>query len=168
MDFNTGWHLVFTKPRKEFVAKLNLERQGFTVYLPVRRRYKRMNKSYYQTTEPLFARYLFLYINAKCNDTSKVRSTYGCNSLVKFGDHMAKIPDNLISSLKIQEKQDSLDINSLNYESGVSVEIINGLLSGYKGLVLSKSSKHRINLLLTIAENHTQRIQVSINQIQRL
>ena len=52
------WYVGFTKPRQEAVARDNLMRQGFEVYLPKYKVFKRGQRS--EVFEPMFPRYLML------------------------------------------------------------------------------------------------------------
>ena len=54
------WYVAHTKPREEFRALENIERQGFEPYLPTLRRDKIIRGALAVKIEPLFARYLFI------------------------------------------------------------------------------------------------------------
>ena len=43
MSSKRSWYLIFTKPRQENLARENLERQGFTTYLPLTQQSRRRN-----------------------------------------------------------------------------------------------------------------------------
>lgn len=166
----TGWYLVFTKPHHETIAKLNLERQGFHIYLPLFQQHKRRRNLYQIVTEPLFPRYIFINLSSDLDDWSKIRSTRGCVSLVRFGAVPARLPDALIDQLKQEEterltkKEDSIP----SFKSGDRVRILDGILIGYEGIVEIKNSQQRITLLLKIAEGHTHSINLSVHQVEMI
>ncbi len=54
------WYLVHTKPRQEWCALQNLERQGFECYLPTLPAEKLRQGGLAVEGEPLFSRYLFI------------------------------------------------------------------------------------------------------------
>lgn len=166
-DAHTGWYLVFTKANQETIATMNLERQGFDTYFPLLQQHKRRRNIYQAVSEPLFPRYLFVHLNAETDDWSKIRSTRGCLSLVKFGTFPARVPDKLIEQLKLHESDRVLQNNASTpeFKPGDHVKIIDGVLSNYKGIVALKNSQERITILLTITENHTCRVNVSIHQV---
>ena len=67
-----NWYLIYTKPHKEQLARENLERQGYEIYLPMARlRRRRMGKGATRI-EPLFPRYLFIHLDAKTDNWSPI------------------------------------------------------------------------------------------------
>ena len=167
-DTHTGWYLVFTKPSHENIAKLNLDRQGFITYLPLLQQHKRRRNLYKLVAEPLFPRYLFICLDSKLDDWSKIRSTRGCVSLVRFGALPAQIPKVLIEKLQQDEANQSIQkkASTPDFKSGDRIQIMDGMLVNYEGIVETKNSQQRITLLLDIAENHTRRVNLSIHQIK--
>lgn len=165
-DGQTGWYLVLTKPRHEDIAQTHLQRQGFHIYYPLLQQHKRRRNLYQVVTEPLFPRYLFIQLNSDVQDWSKIRSTRGCISLVRFGQLPARIPDDLIEKLKQDEKKRIIDQSIPDFKPGDRVQIMDGVLSNYEGIVEMKNSQQRITLLLTIAENHTRRVNLSVHQVK--
>jgi transcriptional antiterminator RfaH len=59
----TAWYLIHTKPRQEHIALTNLERQGYTCYLPLLRVEKIRRRKAEVVSEPMFARYLFVRLD---------------------------------------------------------------------------------------------------------
>jgi len=167
-ESHTGWYLVYTKPRQEIVAQVNLQRQGFDTYLPLLQQHKRRRNLYQIVTEPLFSRYLFICLSSEVDDWSKIHSTRGCVSLVRFGAFPARVPDVLIEYLQRKETAHFAQQVTVtpDFKAGHHVRILDGILVGYEGIVEVKNSQQRITLLLTLAENHTRRISLSVNQIE--
>ena len=67
------WYLIFSKPRQETIAKTQLERQGYEVYLPlVEQRKKRLGRAR-TVIEPLFSRYLFIHLDSHTDDWRPIR-----------------------------------------------------------------------------------------------
>ncbi len=150
------------------MAKLNLDRQGFITYLPLLQQHKRRHNLYKLVAEPLFPRYLFIYLNSTQDDWSKIRSTRGCVSLVRFGAWPAQIPAILIEKLQQDEASQYTQkkASTPDFKPGDKVQIIDGMLVNYEGFVETKHSQQRITLLLAISENHTRRVNLSIHQIK--
>lgn len=168
-DTHSGWYLVYTKPSCENIAKINLEQQGFSAYLPLLKQPKRRHALYQIMTEPLFPRYLFVKLNAEIDDWSKIRSTRGCVKLVRFGVFPARIPDIFIAELKTNEiaRLSKVENQLPDFKKGDSVQIIDGLLANYKGIIEARNSAQRITVMLTIAEEHTRSIDISIHQVKK-
>jgi len=167
-DTHTGWYLVLTKPNQENTAKLNLERQGFSVYSPTITQLKHKRNIYQMITEPLFPRYIFIHLDSKMEDWSKIRSTRGCVTLVRFGMLPARIPESLIETLKADEanRLTQAPPKAPSIKMGDHVRIVGGILKDYEGIVQATCGQKRIILLLTIAEGHTQGINLSINDVR--
>ena len=95
-----NWFAVYTKPRQEQVALLNLERQAFECYLTMAADpYQRGNARNKRRHEPLFPRYLFLNAAPEVQSLATVRSTRGVVGLVRAGFELIKIPAPIISAL---------------------------------------------------------------------
>src|SRR3989338_3344929 len=99
-DETKSWYLIYSKPQQERMAEENLERQGYQVYLPFIELRKRRGTQYKIITEPLFPRYLFIYLSDQTDNWGPIRSTYGVTSLVRFGGIPASVPDVLIDTLQ--------------------------------------------------------------------
>lgn len=61
---STSWYLVHAKPRQEQLALVNLDRQGYSSYMPVMsvERIRRGKAVVYK--EPMFPRYLFVPLDS--------------------------------------------------------------------------------------------------------
>jgi transcription elongation factor/antiterminator RfaH len=101
----TAWYLIHTKPRQERIALTNLERQGYTCYLPLLRVEKIRRRKAEVVSEPLFARYLFVRLDTSDNGPSwaPIRSTLGVSQLVRFGTRPAKVEDHMVDLLRDRE-----------------------------------------------------------------
>lgn len=61
------WHIVYTKPRQERRAALNLSRQGFEIFLPMICKEVSRKNSLDMVEEPLFKCYLFFALKKKAH-----------------------------------------------------------------------------------------------------
>jgi transcriptional antiterminator RfaH len=152
-----NWYLIYAKPHKELVAKDNLERQGYEVYLPMARiRRRRLGKGATRV-EPLFPRYLFIRLDTKTDNWSPIRSTLGVSNLVKFGMHPSAVPAVLIDVLRERCNDDGVqDITPGEFKSGESVRVMEGPMMGLEGVFLAKTSSDRVMVLLDIVGKHTR------------
>ena len=152
-----NWYLIYTKPHKELVAKDNLERQGYAVYLPMARlRRRRMGKGATRI-EPLFPRYLFIRLDTKTDNWSPIRSTPGVSNLVKFGMYPSTVPEALIEILYERCDEEGIqDISSGEFKSGEAVRVMEGPMTGLEGVFLARTSSDRVLVLLDIVGKHTR------------
>lgn len=146
-----SWYLVYTKPRQEVIAQTNLVRQGFCVYLPQVREVRRRQGMSKILVEPLFPRYLFIYLDTCDDNWGPIRSTHGVASLVRFGQNPGRIPDDLIEFLRTRESASGLHIwAEKNFRSGDHVRVAEGSFRGFEGIYLARSSRERVVVLLDI------------------
>jgi len=151
------WYLIYTKPNKEQIARENLERQGYEIYLPMARiRRRRLGKGA-NRIEPLFPRYLFIRLDTKTDNWSPIRSTLGVSNLVKFGMYPSSVPQALIELLSDRCDEEGIqDISPGEFKSGESIRVMEGPMMGLEGVFLAKTSSDRVLVLLDIVGKHTR------------
>lgn len=88
---SSRWILLYTKPRAEAWAEINLRKQGFATLLPLIRKRRGFG--------PLFPRYLFVRPEPGRLVTS-LRSTLGVQYVVHCGDAPARVPGDVISEVR--------------------------------------------------------------------
>ena len=163
-----SWYLIHTKPKQETIAKDNLERQDYIVYLPmavIRR--KRRGKTA-RVIEAMFPRYIFIHLSEQTDDWGPIRSTLGVSSLIRFGIEPAKISQTLIDALRAREDSEGIhELPVKDFEQGQKVVISEGLFEGYEAIFKSKSGQQRAMLLLNIAQKLSN-IQIDIDKIEPL
>lgn len=163
-----SWYLIQTKPRQERLAQENLERQGYTIYLPFAEIRRRKRGRTVRVVDPMFPRYLFICLCDETDDWRPIRSTLGVTNLVKFGQMPARIPDSLISSLRKREnEQGILIVTPPDYKIGEKVRIAEGPMEGYEGIFQSRTGKERVVILLQIAKKSIK-IQLAADQVESL
>ncbi|WP_188109785.1 transcription/translation regulatory transformer protein RfaH [Pseudohalioglobus sediminis] len=146
------WYTVQSKPRQENLARQNLDRQGFTTYLPLITQRKRRRNQWTQVTEPLFPRYLFIHVDPSQQSLAPVRSTLGVSQLVRFGQLLRPVPDAVIDYLRAMETADTgaREDHSPRYQPGDRVEILEGPFAGLSGVYQMQDSDHRALLLVEL------------------
>ena len=147
------WFAVYTKPRQEQIALLNLERQSFECYLPMaegsdQRRGARSRAQY----EPLFPRYLFLNADPERQSLEAVRSTRGATGLVRAGYELIKIPESVIAGLKARMHPATglIPLDSPKLNSGDKVRVCGGPLAALEGVFKEHQGRTRSILLIEI------------------
>ena len=149
----TNWFAVYTKPRQEYLALLNLERQSFECYLPMAegsdQHRSARNKA---RNEPLFPRYLFLNADTQRQSLGVVRSTRGATGLVCAGTELIKIPESIIAGLKARMHPATglIPLDSIALDSGATVRVCDGPLASLEGVFREHQGRTRSILLLEI------------------
>src|SRR4029077_2506147 len=130
-----AWYLVYCKPRQEQVAKVNLERQSFSAYLPLAHQFRRRRGQRIAVIEPLFPRYLFIHLSTQTDNWAPIRSTLGVSSLVRFGAQAAVVPNDLIRLLQSRDDPEGVhELPAPDYQSGDRVRVAEGVMQGYAGI----------------------------------
>ncbi len=147
------WYLLASKPKDEERARLNLEQQGYTIYLPMVKRERRCRGKTTVNTEPLFPRYLFIKLDRENDNWAPIRSTYGVSGLVGFGStrtNYIPIPRQVVDSLKSHE--DEFGIHQLEraewFCEGNCVRITSGPFAEIEGVFMMDDGLHRSMVLI--------------------
>lgn len=167
MNPEKAWYLVYTKPREEEVAKTNLERQDYTIYLPLAYQYRRRHHRREQVVAPLFPRYLFIELTQYLDNWAPIRSTLGVSTLVRFGMEPAVVPGDLVEALKARVGPEGvIDLTAtVGFKPGSRVRIAEGGMTGYEGIFLATSSHDRVIILLDIVGKQV-RVQVDAAHLE--
>jgi transcriptional antiterminator RfaH len=160
------WTLVYTKPRAEHIAHMQLVRQGFACFLPKVRREKLVPQGRVLVVEPLFARYLFVCAKDGTADWSKVRSTRGAIGIVRFAGKQAVVAPAVMTALRqLTANEDGvLDWPKTAFRREQKVRIIAGALSGLEAVFEAERSADRAQILVHYL-NHWQRIELPMKQL---
>jgi len=162
-----SWYLVYTKPRQEEIALSNLARQGYSAYLPRCRHMRKRQGRSMPVIKPLFPRYLFIHLDTHTDNWGPIRSTLGVTSLVRFGQQPAPAPETLIAFLRSREGEDGLHVwAEPTYRTGDRVRVADGALEGYEGILLARTSRERVVVLLDILGKQI-RTQLDVNRLER-
>lgn len=146
------WYLIRTKPRQENLARKNLERQGYGVYLPRLVVPKNRRGKWVEVIEPLFPAYLFVALDPDLKSLAPVRSTSGVTKVVQFGDVVRPVPHAIISTLKSAETpEDHLHrLARPVFELGDQVEILDGPLMGLEAVFDVQKGADRALILVSV------------------
>ena len=142
------WFAVATKARNEHVAKANLERKDYRVFLPTISLKKRRRGRWTPVTEPLFPGYLFVSLAFGADDPAPIRSTLGCIGLVRFGQTHSPVPSALIAALK-GSPEGAID-TPLFFNQGDNVRLIAGPFSGIEAIYEMPRGDDRAEVLLEL------------------
>lgn len=147
----SAWFLVRSKPRQESVALTQLARQGYESYLPLFATEKLVRRKSTVVQEPMFARYLFVRLDAtgQGQSWSPIRSTVGVSELVCFGSRPARVDDALIATLREREATQQADPITL-FAHGDSVRITEGAFAGLEAIYQMNDAEGRAMVLLDL------------------
>lgn len=146
-----GWYVAYCKANCDHIAEFNLEKQNLTVFRPVFKRAQENGRNSPHMPS-LFPRYLFIKDRHEIPiNFSAVNSTKGIVRIITFGNHVPKIEDELIESLKMGGAARIQDMNFWkNLKPGDFVKVQIGQESTVEGFFQSIDGHDRINILLSI------------------
>jgi transcriptional antiterminator RfaH len=160
------WYVIHTKPRQEFRAQVNLERQGYTCFCPTYPK-KKINKTGLEVVqEPLFSRYLFIELDTTSQGRSwaPIRSTLGVSKLVTFGSEPASVNPALVDYLK-QQQLSLTQTPSSPYRAGDQVIIESGAFHGVQAIYQMDDGESRAMVLIELLHKLT-RLELPISDLR--
>ncbi len=156
-----SWHVVFTKPRQEKRAALNLSQQGFEIFLPMMNKEILRQNSIEKVEEPLFNRYLFVHFDETFSPWHVIRNTYGVSDLVRFGNVLATMPDEIIDALKRFEAP----TNEI-FMKGEVLKVTDGPFKDLEVIYQLKDGNQRAIVLIEML-NKTQKIAIGLKDLKK-
>jgi transcription elongation factor/antiterminator RfaH len=144
------WFAVFTLPNKETQAYLELDHQGFEVFVPRRPKTVRHARRTTTVLRPLFPRYLFVRLDPKLARWRSINGTRGVSYLVGFGDEPTPVPVGVVES--IIAVCDGHGVMQLTHElcPDQSVRFDAGSFAGFVGTVEKLDGPSAVRVLLDI------------------
>lgn len=142
MSENRKWFALYTRPRHEFKAELELVEKGIETYLPKITKMKKWSDRNKKVTEPLFKSYIFIYVNERERYFS-VQSK-SIVKVVNFRGVPASLPDWQIENLKklLSSNPDAF-LNDL-IKIGTHVKIVDGPFAGVEGIIAKHNNDENI------------------------
>jgi transcriptional antiterminator RfaH len=162
-----SWYAAQTKPNCHWVARRNLEQQGFEVFLPIEETSTRRGAQFRVQRKPLFAGYLFICFAADQAPWRAINNSHGVSKLItSSADHQpATVPDSLIAALKAQCDDEGVYRGSARLQPGDQVLITRGPFAEFVATVESLSPQQRIWILLDIMGSK-MRVAIHGNDLQ--
>jgi transcriptional antiterminator RfaH len=149
VEFAQGcrWYLVHTRSNGELKTELNLERQGFTTFLPRVEKTIRHARRFKAVRRPLFPRYLFVRLDIGRDRWLSVNSTLGVSRLFAREGQPVAVPFGVVETLQAHSEAGLMRLDRLLAE-GQRVRILSGPLADFRATVLRFGSRQRVDVLL--------------------
>jgi len=163
------WFAIRTKPNKEQQARLEYERQGYVVYLPLIRKTVRHARRKEEVLRPFFPGYLFLHLAPSERHWVSIASTRNTIGPVRFGDQYVPLPDWVIDDLRAREEGGAISLAALQKERlapGAAVEVRIDETTTAPGLVYSLRGEENVVVLLELMGRQV-RATVPLEQVDR-
>lgn len=141
------WLVIRTKPRQELRAFQNLENQNIQAFMPILKTTKIRRGKRIEIDEPMFPGYLFVRLTETLENLHRIKNTFGVLHLLRFGQKLAEIDDELIDELKRLNEQHPVKFQSAP-EPGDSIIIRDGPFKGFVAQVVKLDGASRCIVLL--------------------
>ena len=146
-----SWYIVRTHARAEAKAALNLERQGFSIYLPRYLKRRRHARRIEIVPAPLFPRYLFVAIDIASQRWRSIQSTFGVAQLVCNGEDPSAVSAAIVDELKKREDDKGyIQLTRRGFAHGEKVRVVEGVFSACLGLFEGMTDNERVTVLLDL------------------
>jgi transcription antitermination factor NusG len=127
------WFALYTKPRHEFKAEIEITSLSIENYLPTVTRLKQWSDRKKKVTEPLLRGYILIKATEKERiNALQTRSVLNC---VSFKGKPAAIPQFQIDNLKKMMESDDEFYISEQIKVGTKVRVTSGPFQGVEGIV---------------------------------
>ncbi len=147
---NRHWFALYTKPRHEIKAELELNKLEIENYLPKVTRLRKWSDRKKKITQPLFSSYIFINVNEK--ERYHALEIPCIVKTISFNGKPSIIPDFEINNLKkmLEGNPEVKVVDEL--KTGTSVKVIEGPFRDVEGIVYETPNNERmlaivINLL---------------------
>ncbi|MBI4757212.1 MAG: transcriptional activator RfaH [Betaproteobacteria bacterium] len=154
-DAPLPWYVAFTKPRQENVADEQLRRQGYGVYLPRLKVFRKGRSgggaAVTACFAPMFPRYLFFRAGNPEQSIAPVRSTVGVTTIVRFGHEIAVMRPEVLRRIEaFERRQNAAGFDEISlFKPGTPVVVTDGPFAGLEGLV-AMASEQRVLVLMEL------------------
>lgn len=148
-SFSFQWYCARTKPKHENLAAGNVsKRLGLEIFNPSIRFERSTRRGMMQVVEPLFPCYIFVRCIIE-EHVDSIRYLNGISSLVRFGERIPTVPDEVIEDLRDKFSTDEPVMLADPLEPGSQVTLVNGPFLGAQGVVLRViPARRRVQVLL--------------------
>ena len=162
------WYVAQLKPNGFKKAQLNLARQGFECFMPMRKVTVRHARKLNDGLRPVFPGYIFIKFGLDNGDWRKINSTLGVNRLISFHEgRPAQIPEALIAGFMARCNDQHMLKPINDWKTGDKALLVSGPFTDFIGQVEELVSGNRIKLLFKFMEQYKS-VEVSSFALERL
>jgi transcriptional antiterminator RfaH len=161
------WAVCQTHPQSERWALANLQRQGFTAYLPlhtVLRRDPVLRTMTRQVEAPLFTSYVFVQPGTHW---APIQHTLGVRCLLMTDGKPGHVDAGVLEALREGERlrRTTPTDPTAGWHPGAACALANGALAGHQGVVISTTPSHAVVALILLGG--LRRVTVRLDALAR-
>ncbi len=144
------WYVAQSQPRREMLAKHNLENQDFKVFLPMGEKTRRHARKLETISAPFFPGYLFISLDCARDRWRSVNGTFGVTRLILQGDMPLPVPKGVIEALQNACDEQGALRSYGDLQVGQKVFVISGPFADTIGELTRFDDAGRVRILLSI------------------
>ena len=148
------WYVVQALARREPIAKLRLEAQGFKIFLPEMIKTIRHARKLRNARVAVFPGYLFVALDPLRDRWRSINGTIGVARIITANETPAPVPHGVVESLKLYLDNNGICRFDRDLKVGQKVRIITGPFSELIGQIASLDGKGRARVLLEIMSSN--------------
>lgn len=155
-----SWFAIHTRAGREQEASMQLQQQGFEVYLPMaQQRITHARKVSWQP-RPLLPGYLFAHLAEAEQRWTTIRSTRGIIGPVRFGIRCPVINEAIILAFKAREDEDGHIVLGASpkapFRKGERVRLLDGPMAGLEGVFTCIKGEERAMVFMQLLQRQVQ------------
>lgn len=151
------WFVARLKPNGFVTAKLNLQKQGYRTFMPMRETEVRHARKVKAVMRPFFPGYIFVSFDPEIAQWRVINSTYGVSGLIMRGVNSPQMASlDLMEPLLARCGECDLVLPSEILAPGDVVKVINGPFKDIIATIESLSNSDRIAVLLDLMGRATR------------
>jgi transcriptional antiterminator RfaH len=146
---DTNWFAIYTKPKREAAATMNIQSLGLEVLFPLVKTTKKLWGVPHEVAKPLFPNYLFARFSPNTY-LHLIQFTRGVRQVVRGGALPLPVDEEIIQLIKEEISENGfINLKQKRLQPGDPVIITEGPLQGLKGLFNQElKDKERVVILL--------------------
>ena len=157
--FQSGWYVIYTKPRHEKKVHSCLAEKNLNSFLPTKKVLRIWHDRKKYVDEPLFPSYIFIYLNDLNNYYEGINAD-GSLYYVKTGKEIARINESVVNNIRlVTDGAEEVEVSDKRFQPGEQLYISKGPLTGLSCEVVKSDNKNKLlvridllqrNILLTL------------------
>ena len=147
------WYVVQALARREPIAKMRLEAQGYKIFLPQMIKSIRHARKMRQARVAVFPGYLFVALNPYKDRWRSINGTIGVARIITANEGPAPVPRGVVETLASYMDNFGICRFDRDLKEGQQVRIVSGPFAQLIGQIATLDGKGRARVLLKIMSN---------------
>lgn len=144
------WYVCRVQHNKERIAIVNLNKQGYTCWLPQISQTVRRGGAFVKTQKPMFPGYVFVQLDLAVQRWRPIDGTFGVNHIVTTGGRPTPLPQGFVEHLQSRVSAEHALLTDVELENANWLKVSDGVFADLIGRVTRVPGQERVTLLLDL------------------